>query len=273
MITPHEMEIQRDQLFEAARKKVLLMGILELAAGNGSERLDAALAEAERLQADGADIIDLGWAPIEPGTDAGSGAERLAHLVEVIETLAGADRCPVSVSTRVSRAARDACKAGAVIINDMSGLSDPEMAHVAAEVGAALVVTYNRGETRAMTETGSDMLAFFEEAFRTCDDAGVPGDRLILDPGVGFAKTYEQNFTVLGHVRRLAEYGCPVLVSVSRKPFISRLLNVEEDDRLIGTLAAGMNAMKRGASILRVHDVAAHRQAVTIWDSIDYAED
>ena len=278
MITPHEMEIQRDELMEAARKRVLIMGILNVTPdsfsdGGQHQGLEAALAHAEAMQAAGADIIDVGGESTRPNAEPVSAEEELARVIEVIETLAGADRLPVSIDTYKAVVAREACKAGAVIINDISGLGDPDMVHVAAETGAALVVTYNRGQTQAMTETGSDMRAFFEEAFRKCDDAGVPGDRLILDPGVGFAKTYEQNFTVLGHVSNIAEFGCPVLVGVSRKSFIGRLLDVETDDRLIGTLAAGMNAMKRGASILRVHDVAAHKQAITMWESIDYAED
>lgn len=278
MITPHDMEIQRDELMEAARKRVLIMGILNVTPdsfsdGGQHQGLEAALAHAEAMQAAGADIIDVGGESTRPNAEPVSAEEELARVIDVIETLAGADRLPVSIDTYKAVVAREACKAGAVIINDISGLGDPDMVHVAAETGAALVVTYNRGQTQAMTETGSDMLAFFEETFRKCDDAGVPGDRLILDPGVGFAKTYEQNFTVLGHVRSLADYGCPVLVGVSRKSFIGRLLNVETDDRLIGTLAAGLNAMKRGATILRVHDVAAHKQAVTMWESIDYAKD
>lgn len=278
MITPHEMAVQRDALLEAARKRVLLMGILNVTPdsfsdGGQHQGVEAAIAHAAQMKAEGADIIDVGGESTRPGADPVSEEDELARVIDVIEALAGADRLPLSIDTYKASVAREACRSGAVIINDISGLADPDMAHVAAEAGAALVITYNRGETDAMTETGSDMMAFFEDAFRRCDDAGVPGDRLILDPGVGFAKTYEQNFTVLGHVSNIAQFGCPVLVGVSRKSFIGRLLGGETDDRLIGTLAAGLNAMKRGATILRVHDVAPHKQAVTMWESIDYAED
>ncbi|MEQ9316185.1 MAG: dihydropteroate synthase [Henriciella sp.] len=278
MITPHVMETLRDQLLEAARKRVLLMGILNVTPdsfsdGGQHEGLEAALAHAGQMQAEGADIIDVGGESTRPGAEPVSAEEELARVIEVIEALAGVGKLPVSIDTYKASVAREACRSGAVIINDVSGLADPEMAHVAAETGAALVVTYNSGETDAMTETASDMAAFFEEAFRKCDEAGVPGDRLILDPGVGFAKTYEQNFTVLGHVSNITQFGCPVLVGVSRKSFIGRLLGGETDERLIGTLAAGLNAMKRGANILRVHDVAAHKQSITMWEAIDYAAD
>lgn len=278
MITPHEMQTQRDQLLEAARKRVLIMGILNVTPDSFSDGgrhagLEAAVAHAGRMVAEGADILDVGGESTRPGAEPVSEADELARVIPVVEALAGADRAAVSIDTYKASVAREAAKAGAVILNDVSGLSDPDMVHVAAETGSALVVTYNRGTADGSVDAGKDMLLFFETAFQKCAAAGLAPEHVILDPGVGFAKTYEQNFAVLAHVPDLIRFECPVLIGVSRKSFIGKLFGHEVDDRLIGSLAAGLDSVRRGAHMLRVHDVREHKEAISMWEAIDYAAD
>ena len=142
------------------------------------------------------------------------------------------------------------------------------MASVVAETECALVVTYNRGTADETINLIDDMRDFFDRALKTAADAGIPRDHLILDPGLGFAKTYEQNFMALARLDVLQDYKLPILVGVSRKSFIGRLLNRTVDQRLAGTIAANLAALQSGATILRVHDVAAHRDAITVHGAI-----
>ena len=266
----------RDRFLSQARQRALVMGILNVTPdsfsdGGQHEGFETAMAHAALMVAEGADIIDVGGESTRPGATPVSEADELARVIGIVEALAGPERAPVSIDTYKASVARAAAEAGAVILNDISGLADPDMVHAAAETGSALVVTYNRGKADAGIDVARDMPAFFEAALETCVAAGVPERHVILDPGVGFAKTLKQNFEVLAHVEALVATGCLVLIGVSRKSFIGKVLDVEVDDRLIGSLSAGLDSLQRGAHILRVHDVAAHRQAITIREHISDA--
>ncbi len=193
-------------------------------------------------------------------------------MLAVIPGLCASYSRIVSIDTYKASVAHAAAEAGAVIVNDVWGMTrDTGMAQAVAETASAVVVTYNRGTVQADINIADDMRDFFANAFAMAAAAGIPREHVILDPGVGFGKTYEQNFTVLARLDVLMDFDVPVLVGVSRKSFIGRLLDREVDDRLIGTLAAGLASVQRGARILRVHDVGAHADALKMLKAIDEA--
>lgn len=272
-----EKDRLRDSLLAEARARPLIMGILNVTPdsfsdGGKFDEAGAALAHAEAMVAAGADILDVGGESTRPGAEAVSEADELARTVSVVEALAGPGRVPVSIDTYKSGVAKAACEAGAVIVNDVSAMSDPAIAGTAADAGAAYVLTYNRGAKDEALDAGADMLAFFEGAIATCEAEGLPRAHIILDPGVGFAKTYDQNFQVLARVDDLVGLGLPVLIGVSRKSFIGKRLGIEvAADRDAASVAVGLDSLRRGAHMLRVHDVAAHWQAIELWETIENA--
>jgi len=199
--------------------------------------------------------------------------DELDRVMPVLDALAERGfETPISIDTYKAGVARAACEAGAVIVNDVTGASDPGIVPAAAEAGAAYVLTYHRGAADPEVDAAREMLTFFEKAIAQCEADGLPRDHIILDPGVGFAKTYEQNFQVLGAVDGLVRTGLPVLIGVSRKSFIGRLTGNPVGERLVGTLAAGRASVYRGASVLRGHDVAAHREALDMSQAIRSAK-
>ena len=250
------------------------MGILNVTPdsfSDGGQTHDpqAALMRALEMTEEGADIVDVGGESTRPGAELVSEAVELGRIECVISAVCAATNAPVSVDTYKAGVAHAAASAGAVIVNDVWGMTrDSRMASVVAETECALVVTYNRGTTDETINLVDDMRNFFDRALKTAADAGIPRDHLILDPGLGFAKTYEQNFMALARLDVLQDYKLPILVGVSRKSFIGRLLNRTVDQRLAGTIAANLAALQSGATILRVHDVAAHRDAISVRGAI-----
>jgi dihydropteroate synthase len=269
--------IRDDFLHELSAGRVLIMGILNVTPDSFSDGgqhngLAAAIEHAERMRLEGADIIDIGGESTRPGATEVTADEEWRRVAGVLASLASSSALPLSIDTYKASVAQKAAEAGAVIINDVWGLTrDPDLADVVADTGSLVVVTYNRAETDGTINLRDDMASFFADTFREADAHAIPREHIILDPGVGFAKTYEQNFGVLAHLDVLADTGCPVLVGVSRKSFIGRLTERPADERLIGTLAANLDSVHRGASILRVHDVAEHREALTMLEAIEKA--
>ncbi len=264
----------RDVLLAEAGKRTLIMGILNatpdsFSDGGRYDEQDAALAHAEAMVAAGADIVDVGGESTRPGAEKVSEAEELSRTVDLVAALAGPGRVPVSIDTYKSGVARAACAAGAALVNDVSAMSDPDIVGEAADAGAAYVLTYHRGTVDAALDAGRDMLAFFEDAIPRCEGEGLAREHVILDPGVGFAKTYSQNFQVLAAVGDLVSLGLPVLIGVSRKSFIGKRLGIEAAaDRDMASVAVALDSVRRGAHMVRVHDVAAHRQAISMWEAI-----
>ncbi|MAN45993.1 MAG: dihydropteroate synthase [Alphaproteobacteria bacterium] len=252
------------------------MGILNVTPdsfsdGGQHDSLATALTHAAQMAQQGADILDIGGESTRPGGEAVDLEEEWARVAEPIARLAS-KALPVSIDTYKAEIARRAAQAGAVIINDVWGMTrDEAMADVVAETESLVCITYNRGEANADIDLRQDMTDFFGRAFDMAAQAGIPRGHILLDPGVGFGKTYEQNFGVLAHLDALVETGFPVLVGVSRKSFIGRLTGKPVEDRLIGTLAANLDSVQRGAAILRVHDVAEHREALDMIQSIGSA--
>jgi len=264
----------RDRLGEAAVRP-LVMGILNVTPDSFSDggRFDAvprALAHARAMVAEGADIVDVGGESTRPGASFVEAEVEAARVVPVIAALSAEGKVPVSVDTYKASVARAAVGAGAVMVNDVWGLQrDPAMADVVAEAGVAVVVMHNRAEVDAGVDILDDLLRFFERSLVLAERAGVLRARVVLDPGVGFGKTLEQNLACVARVRELrAAFGLPVLLGLSRKSFIGKVLGNEVGDRLVGTLAAHLGGVERGAGILRVHDVRAHVEALAMRAAI-----
>ena len=270
----HRLGAIRDAVLSRAARGPLIMGILNVTPdsfSDGGQTVEpqAALARALEMSADGADIVDVGGESTRPGAGLVSESVELDRIEGVIAAIRDATNTPVSVDTYKAGVAHAAVAAGAVIVNDVWGMTrDPRMASVVAETECALVVTYNRGVANEAINLVDDMRAFFDRALETAAIARIPRNHLILDPGLGFAKTYKQNFQLLARLDVLHDYQLPILVGASRKSFIGRLLNRTVDQRLAGTIAANLAALQSGATILRVHDVAAHRDAISIHGAI-----
>jgi dihydropteroate synthase len=216
---------------------------------SGDGRSGEALVElAQRAVKEGADVLDLGAESTRPGATAVTAQEEWARLAAVLPEIMQLG-LPVSIDTQKPRVADTALAAGAVVLNDVSGLADPELASVAAHHHAYLVLTHNGWH--ADREVLPTLHALVEQAMH----AGMQEQRLILDPGLGFGKTLEHSLRVLRELDGLTALGFPVLVGASRKGFIGRVLDVPPNDRLEGSLACAAIATMKGASILRVHDV------------------
>ena len=270
--------IIRDELISLNRQTPMLMGVLNVTPDSFSdgglyEQRTDALARAKAMVKEGASILDIGGESTRPGSTPVSEAVELCRTQQIMLDLYQASPIPLSIDTYKANVAAQNAAAGAIIINDISGMTyDPNMAEVVAQSGSIIVVTYNRGETREDINLVDDMRAFFDLAYARADYAGVPKAHIWLDPGIGFAKTVAQNFQSLRRLDVICDYGSPVLVGVSRKSFIGKTLNNEVDERLPASLAAGLFALQNGANALRVHDVRAHADAIKIQQRIYQAD-
>jgi dihydropteroate synthase len=235
------------------------------------------LAHALKLAEEGADILDVGGESTRPGAAQVSPAEERARTEPVIRELARRVPTPLSIDTTKSEVAKAALDAGAQIVNDVSGLArDPRLAQAAR--GAALCLMHMRGTPDDMMERAvyadlhGEVLSELEQALQRARDAGIPDDQVSLDPGLGFAKTGPQNFLLLRRLRELTQLGRPLLVGASRKSFIGRATGKRPPERLYGSVAAAALCAVQGAAILRVHDVAATRDALAVADAIRTSE-
>ena len=235
---------------------------------------DVAVAQARRLLEEGAALVDVGGESTRPGAESVSLDEELRRIVPVLEGLEGA---PLSVDTSKAEVARRALALGAVMVNDVTALrADPELAGVVAEGGSYLCLMHMLGEPRTMQvdprydEVVADVCAFLEERLAFAVAAGIPEERICLDPGIGFGKTVEHNLELLARLDELVALGRPVLVGASRKRFLGRLLG--DPDALTGPVAASVAvavlAYERGASLFRVHDVREHVEALAAARSV-----
>jgi dihydropteroate synthase len=258
-----------------------IMGILNLTPdsfSDGGRHADApaALARAEEMVRDGADILDIGGESTRPGAAEVPVAQEIARTSPVIEALAAAGPgVPLSLDTRKAAVARAGLAAGAGIVNDVSGLRfDPSLAAVVAEAEAPLVLMHSIGTPQTMqglaAEAYEDVLLdvydALEEAVARAVGAGVPRERIVVDPGLGFGKTDAQNRALLQRLSLFHALGCPVLLGASRKGMIGRVAGVEEPSRRgPGSAGIGLWAVAQGVQILRVHDIDMHRQAIALW--------
>lgn len=248
-----------------------VMGILNVTPDSFSDgglhaSAEKALAHAQMMLEEGADIIDIGAESTRPGSAAVAMEEEWARLEQIIPCVAALG-LPISVDTYKAEIARRACAAGAVIINDVWGLQkDPAMPEAAAETGAHVIMMHNRTEVDPDLDIMSDLDRFLEQSMTLADKAGIPREKQILDPGYGFGKTMDQNFIILNRQQELKKHGLPILAAASRKRMIGAALNgAPTQERLFGTLAFHLLAMEKGAAMVRAHDVRPHADAARIF--------
>lgn len=230
---------------------------------------DRAIAHALEMHRDGADIIDIGGESTRPGAREVSAQEEMDRVIPVIEALRARAEVPISIDTRKSAVAAAALDAGAAIVNDVSGLQfDPATAAVASEAGAALVIMHMRGTPESMNRLAryrdvvAEVSAFLKSQATKAERAGMKPSRIILDPGIGFAKNADHNLRLLYNLPRICSLGYPVLVGVSRKRFVRAISGDSPEQVSFGTAAASAIAVLGGASIVRVHEPAANRAAL-----------
>lgn len=242
---------------------------------------DAAVDHGLRMLDEGANLLDLGAESTRPGGGVyGSGAapvppeEELRRLLPVLTRLRATTDAPLSVDTRNAVVAREALQRGADLVNDVSGLRDEAMRAVVAESGCPAVLMHARGDLRTMqrevrfADVVSEVAGELAEAVERAVVDGVSRDRLLVDPGIGFGKTVDQNLSLLRHLDALHGLGCPIVVGASRKSFISAVSESPPSERLGGSLASLAWAIRHRAHVVRVHDVAATAQFLRLWDAI-----
>lgn len=269
------------------RKRTLIMGIINVTpdsfSGDGvAGDVEGAVAQGRRMLADGADILDVGGQSTRPGAEPVPVEEELRRVVPVIERLAGGSGATISIDTNVARVAEEAVRAGASIINDISGLrDDPEIAEVAARHNTGLVLMHIQGTPRTMQANPhyddllGEVIAYLRNSVEQAVKAGVKREKIWIDPGIGFGKNIDHNLELLRRLPELQVLGCPILVGTSRKAFIGRILAplnggepLPPQERVIGTGATLALAIANGANVVRVHDVAHAVQVVRIADAI-----
>ena len=259
----------------------LVMGIVNVTPDSFSDggrfaATDSAIQHALRLAAEGADLLDIGGESSRPGSKPVSPDEELARVVPVVRGLAGQLDIPISVDTTKAEVARQALAAGAGIVNDITaGLGDPDMVAVVRESGAGVVLMHMQGTPETMQQNPAyadvvrEVRDFLADRIRVWVAAGVPAERIAIDPGIGFGKTFDHNLTLLRHLDALSAIGRPVLLGVSRKGFLGKITGRPVDERQAASLAAACFCASRGtAHILRVHDVAAAVDAAKVLGAL-----
>lgn len=234
-----------------------------------------AVERALEMESEGADIVEVGGESTRPGSRPLSADEELARVAPVLEELGKRLRVPMAIDTYKSAVARIAFDLGASLVNDVSALRfDPDLADEAARAQAALVLMHMRGDPATMQkiEPSSDVFAEImsdlNAAIRVAQSRGVRREQIVLDPGIGFGKTLEQNLAILNHLERFASFEMPLMIGTSRKSFIGRLTGRLEGDRVLGTAVSVAAAILRGAHIVRVHDVKEMAEVARITDAI-----
>ena len=235
----------------------------------------AAVAHGRQLAAEGAAIIDIGGESTRPGHAAVDAATELARVLPVIERLAASGAAPISIDTYKAEVAEAALRAGASIVNDVWGAQrEPAIAKVAAHAGAPMVLMHNRESVDPAIDIWDDVLRFLEHSIAIATAAGVPRSQIVLDPGIGFGKTPEQNLVMIRDLGRLRELGCAVLLGASRKSTIGLITGQKvAAERLAGSISAHLYGVMQGVDIIRAHDVRQHIEALQVWRAIALADD
>ena len=261
-------------------ERTWIMGILNVTPdsfSDGGRYLDAsrAIAYAHQMIEDGADIIDIGGESSRPGASPVSTDEELARVLPVIEALANGTEALLSIDTYKPAVARSALQAGANIVNDITALSNADMAGVVAAMDAGLILMHMKGVPRTMQRSPvyrdliPEILTFLRQRIDKAQTEGVCPDRIMIDPGIGFGKTGEHNLEILRSLDRFRSLEKPILIGTSRKAFIGKILNLPNpDDRLEGTAATVAWAIAHGADVARVHDVKPICQVAQMTDAI-----
>ena len=241
---------------------------------DGRVDTDVLLARAEQMLAEGADILDVGGESTRPGAAAVSEAEELDRVVTAVEALAQHCDTIISVDTSTPSVMTESARCGAGLLNDVRGFRRPQALQAAADSGLALCVMHMQGEPDTMqtapayTDVVHDVSEFLSQRLADVSTVGIDLDRVIIDPGFGFGKTAEQNFELLARLEALCNQRQPVLVGLSRKSMISSVLDRPPEQRMAASVALALMAVERGARIVRVHDVAATFDALSMWQTI-----
>lgn len=258
----------------------VVMGILNVTPDSFSDGgqfadVDAAVACGIQMAQQGAAIIDIGPESTRPGSDAVPAEEQIRRAIPVIERLADKINIPISIDTCIPTVAKAALENGASVINDITALSDENMTELASEMQVPVILMHMRGTPQTMQQDPvyedvvTDVLEYLMTRAKTAEDAGIPSERIILDPGIGFGKTTEHNLQLLKRLDLLCELGYRVLLGASRKRFIGLLTRKEDPaDRVFGTAATTAIAVAKGVSIIRVHDVCQAVDVVNVANAI-----
>ena len=256
-----------------------VMGILNVTPDSFSDggrflALEAALDQARAMAAAGAAVIDVGGESTRPGAAPVSEAEELERVIPVIEVLHREIDLPISVDTSKPAVMREAVRAGAGLINDVNALRAPGALETAAEAGVPVCLMHMQGEPRTMQQNPSyrDVVAevrdFLAQRIAACEAAGIPAERLLVDPGFGFGKTLDHNLTLLRRLQEVTRLGRPLLVGLSRKSMLGTLTGRPVEERQAASVAAAVLAVERGAAIIRVHDVAETVDALAVTRAV-----
>ena len=260
-------------------RRPLVMGIINVTPdsfSDGGRYLDpgAAVAHGLELAAEGADILDVGGESTRPYSQPVDAEEELRRVLPVVKALCAQCDRPVSIDTSKASVAQAAIEVGAEIINDVTGLEgDPRMVALAARTGAAVCAMHMQGTPQTMQDNPTyenvveEVLAYLRRRRDALMAAGIPQDRIALDPGIGFGKRTEHNVQLLSQASRLHELGCPVLIGHSRKGFIQRVLGAPDANPLAGTIGVALALARQGVQVVRVHDVGQVRQAMLLFEA------
>lgn len=254
--------------------KALVMGVLNVTPdsfsdGGKFEALESAVAQARRMIGEGAVIVDVGGESTRPGAEPLTALEEQRRILPVIELLSAENACLVSVDTYREETARMAVAAGAHIVNDVWGLQrEPGIARVAAETGAGLVIMHTGRERQKLSDVIADQLVFLTRSLEIAEAAGVDRDRIVLDPGFGFAKEADENLDLMARLGELHVFHLPLMVGTSRKRFIGHVTGRDAEHRAAGTAATSVILRLKGADLFRVHDVAINVDALAVADAM-----
>ncbi|MBT3185309.1 MAG: dihydropteroate synthase [Nitrospina sp.] len=266
--------------FPRPGEEALVMGVINLSAesfyeDSRCETPEQALQVAERMIAEGADVLDIGAESSRPGSVPLSEQEELNRLLPIVKKLAESVNIPISVDTYKPAVAHEVLQAGANIINDITGLQKfPDMAKTIARFQAGAILMHMQGTPQTMQDNPqyvdllTEISAFLNQSIAIAVSAGIDPEKIAIDPGIGFGKTDSHNLLILKNLSRLKELGKPVLLGISRKSLIGNILNLPVEERLEGSLSAAVFGVMQGASIIRTHDVQATQRAVKVAESI-----
>lgn len=265
----HELKLDRARIMA-----VLNMTPDSFSDGGRFNAIDAALAQAERLLAEGADVLDIGGESTRPGAEPVSAEDEVARVVPVIEAIAARFDVPISVDTSKPEVMRAAVAVGAGLVNDVNALRAEGALDAVADLNVSVCLMHMQGAPRTMQEAPhyDDVVAevkrFLAERVLACRMAGIDPKRIVIDPGFGFGKSLQHNLRLLAQLGRFADIEAPVLVGLSRKRMIGEITGRDVDQRAAGSAAAALLAVERGARIVRVHDVAATRDALALYEAL-----
>ncbi|WP_037253331.1 dihydropteroate synthase [Roseobacter sp. SK209-2-6] len=277
----HRLMARRAAIAGLDMTRPQIMGILNVTPDSFSDggchnEHEAAVAAAQRMATEGASIIDIGGESTRPGAKFVPEDEEIERTAPVIAAIRAASSVPVSIDTRKAPVAMEALDAGAQLINDVSGFTfDAALAPLAAQAGAPVCVMHSQGDPETMQEDPRygnvllDVYDFLEAQIDRLEATGVPRDRIVVDPGIGFGKTEAHNLALLKGLSLFHALGCPILLGVSRKRFIGEIgQEPQADKRAPGSIAVALAGVAKGVQILRVHDVAETAQALRLWQAI-----